>query len=111
MNIEYITEQLQPFLLRNISVKCNNKILKSGKLKLFNIKQFFIKLHLENAKKEIKVFEIPYPFKVNAADNNLTFNYHLSSLYGAGDFTHMKIKMLKSDTTSKMYNNIVNITG
>lgn len=109
MNIEYITSLLQPLLLRHITIKCNNKILKSGKLKLFNFKQFFIKLHIENAKKEVRVFEVPYPFKVKSVDNILTLNYQLSALYGASTYTHMKIKMLKSDTTSKLYNNVVTI--
>lgn len=111
MNIDYITALLQPLLLRNVTLKCNNKVLKSGKLKLFNFKQFFIKLHLENAKKEVRVFEIPYPFKINSNDGNVTLNYHLSSIYGASDHTFMKIKMLKADTTSKLYNNIVTISS
>ena len=110
MNIDYITTLLQPLLLRNITIKCNNKTLKSGKLKLFNFKQFFVKLHLENVKKEVRVFEIPYPYTIKSDNNILTLNYHISSLYGASNYTFMKIKMLKSDTTSKMYNNVVTIT-
>ena len=47
VSLEKVTDCLKPFLLRDIVVKTDKKILKRGKLKIFQIKQYHINLTLE----------------------------------------------------------------
>ena len=77
-NKDSIEKQINNFLLKHITFKLNNKVVKKGKLKIFTIKQFFIKFNLE-INNEIKVYEIPYPYKIHTSDNALDFEYTLSS--------------------------------
>ena len=47
INLERVNQSLKPFLLQNIVIKTDKKIIKKGKLKLFKIKQYNIALSLE----------------------------------------------------------------
>ena len=49
MNIclEKITDALKPFLLRDVIIKTDKKVLKKGLLKIFQIKQYYINFTLE----------------------------------------------------------------
>ena len=47
ISLEKITEFLKPFLLKNIIIKTDKKVLKRGRLKIFQVKQYYINLTLE----------------------------------------------------------------
>jgi hypothetical protein len=109
MSIENYNKVLQKFLLQKVIFKCDNKILKTGKIKLFNTKQYFIRFNIENDKGEIKQLELPYPFAIHDNGDTCTLNYHLSS------FTHKNIDVIKrinntnSEDSMRMYNRLVQI--
>lgn len=110
--IDEYTKTLQNYLQSRITIKCNNKILKSGKLTLFNIKQYFIRFYIETDKKTQKIIELPYPFKLEYTDASLcTLNYKLTSLCNNHTQTVGMLKTINKNTSHKIYDSVVTITA
>ena len=110
MDLDFYNKILQHFLQSHITIKCNNKIIKSGKLTLFTTKQYFIRFYIENEKKHIKMLELPYPFTIEYDKNKIcTFNYKLSSLCNNHSPMINKLNRFKPAQANKMYDNIVSI--
>ena len=104
VNLEKVTDFLKPFLLRDIIVKTDKKILKRGKLKIFQIKQYHINLTLEY-NGAIKSYEIPYPFRIDRQGHGAILNYQLSTFIPKNQFS--KVKFLDNSSKSKLYDNLV----
>ena len=110
MNIELYSKILQSFLQSKVTIKCNNKVLKTGKLTLFIIKQYFIRFYIETDKKTSKILELPYPFLIETSDNNIcTLNYKLTSLCNNHKSTVNTLRAVNKNTASKEYDNVVSI--
>ena len=106
-NKDAIEKKINNFLLKPITFKLNNKVMKKGKLKIFTIKQFFIKFNLD-INNEIKVFEVPYPYKLHEKDNMLVFEYTLSSFCNSDNSElYYKLKTTNKKTCNKMYDNFL----
>tara|TARA_A100001391_G_C4849064_1_gene219186 strand:+ start:181 stop:531 length:351 start_codon:yes stop_codon:yes gene_type:complete len=105
-SLEKVTNFLKPFLLQDIIIKTDKKILKRGKLKIFQIKQYYINFTLEY-KDSIKSYEIPYPYKMDWDEEMAILNYHLSSFVPIKQMN--RVKFLDSSSKSKLYNNLVYI--
>ena len=104
ISLEKVTDFLKPFLLRDVVIKTDKKILKRGKLKIFQVKQYYINLTLDY-NGAIKAYEIPYPFDTKIGKDGVILNYQLSSFIPK---SHMnKVKFLDSSSKSKLYNNLV----
>tara|TARA_R100001086_G_scaffold228381_1_gene147837 strand:+ start:287 stop:637 length:351 start_codon:yes stop_codon:yes gene_type:complete len=106
VSLEKVTDFLKPFLLQNIIIKTDKKVLKRGKLKIFQIKQYYINFTLEY-KNSIKSYEIPYPYKLDWDETTAILNYHLSSFIPVRQLT--RAKFLDSSSKSKLYDNLVYI--
>jgi len=107
ISLEKVTDFLKPFLLQDIIIRTDKKVLKRGKLKIFQIKQYYINMTLE-FNDSIKSYEIPYPFKMHHGDDGTgVLNYHLSSFIPKNQIN--KVKFLDSSSKSKLYNNLVYI--
>ena len=106
ISLEKVTNFLKPFLLQDIIIKTDKKILKRGKLKIFQIKQYYINFTLEY-KDSIKSYEIPYPYKMDWDEEMAILNYHLSSFIPIKQMN--RVKFLDSSSKSKLYNNLVYI--
>lgn len=110
MNLELYSKILQNLLQSKIQIKCENKILKTGKLTLFNIKQYFIRFHIENEKKINKVYELPYPFFININENGTyTLNYKLTAICNNHNSTVNALKSLKQSNSHRIYDNEITI--
>ena len=109
MNLRLYDKALQRFLQSDITIKCDKKVLKAGRLKLFNIKQYFIKFYIETDKKELKTLELPYPFDIRFTSSGCTLNYHLSTLCNKHQPTIDILKAQKTDSSFRMYDNIISI--
>ena len=110
MNLDLYNKVLQQLLQAHITLKCDKKVLRSGVLKLFNIKQYFIKLYIETDKKELKILELPYPYSISLGDSGCTLNYHLSTLCHNHQPTMDILRAQKLGTPYRMYDNIISIT-
>ena len=110
MNMESYTRMLQDYLQSRVIIKSNNKILKTGKLTLFNVKQYFIRFYIETDKKTTKVLELPYPFLMGKNDAGwCTLNYKISSLCNNHKPTVNTLRTVCKSTSSKIYDNVINI--
>jgi len=106
-NKDSIEKKINNFLLKPVTFKLNNKVIKKGKLKIFTIKQFFIKFNLD-IDNEIKVFEVPYPYKIHETNNSLVFEYTLSSFCNSNSSElYYKLKTTDKKTSNKMYDNFL----
>ena len=105
-NLERVTNILKPYLLQDIIIKTDKKIIKKGRLQIFQAKQYFINLSLE-INGNIKILEIPYPYKVETLDDRVIFNYHLSSFipYGMREDT----SKLNNSNKKNIYDNLIYI--
>jgi len=65
MKLDQYSDCFKYLLLRDVIIKINNKVIRSGKIKNFAIKQFYIKLFIENQKGHIRLLELPYPFSIS----------------------------------------------
>tara|TARA_R110000824_G_scaffold24798_2_gene86892 strand:+ start:10166 stop:10516 length:351 start_codon:yes stop_codon:yes gene_type:complete len=106
ISLEKVTNFLKPFLLQNIVIKTDKKILKRGKLKIFQVKQYYINFTLEY-KDSIKSYEIPYPYKTDWDKEMAILNYHLSSFIPKKQIN--RVKFLDNSSQSKLYDNLVYI--
>jgi hypothetical protein len=109
MNIELYTKILQSYLQSKVIIKCNNKVLKTGKLTLFNVKQYFIRFYIETDKKTNKVLELPYPFLMESDNGICTLNYKLTSLCNNHFNTVATLKGVNKSSSNKIYDNVVSI--
>ena len=105
--LEVAAENFKPFLLKNIVIRTDKKIIRKGILRIFQLKQYFIRLHLDFEGKQ-KQYEIPYPFTTNLTKDKLTLNYHLSTVM-KDESVIMQTKFLDTSNKSKIYNNLLYI--
>lgn len=106
MSIDSYTKILQQYLQSKVIIKCNNKVIKTGKLTLFNVKQYFIRFYIESQ----KVLELPYPFLIeDHGENGCTLNYHLTSLCNNHTNTVNLLKGINRGSANKIYDNVINI--
>ena len=108
MKIETYSEFFKNLLLHDVIIKCNNKIIKTGKIKNFDIKQFYIKLYIENTKGKVKLLELPYPFDIKQTKHKTSLNYHIATFCGNNNEMFYRIKLLQKNV-SKLYDNTVEI--
>ena len=106
VSLEKVTDFLKPFLLQDIIIRTDKKVLKRGKLKIFQVKQYYINLTLE-FNNSIKSYEIPYPYKMHHDNEKGVLNYHLSSFIPKTQMT--MVKFLDSSSKSKLYDSLVYI--
>lgn len=109
MNFDVYTKILQNYLQSRVIIKCENKVLKTGKIKLFNVKQYFIKFYIETDKHEVKVLELPYPYRIDNNAKVCSLNYHLTALCNNYKPIVSMLHNQQPDNALRMYNNIVNI--
>jgi len=105
--LEQVAEKFKPFLLKEIVIKTDKKILRKGTLRIFQLKQYFIKLFIEVGDKT-RQYEIPYPFDIHESKDMLTLNYHLSTIMKDEEVI-LQTKLLDVTGKSKIYNNLVYI--
>ena len=105
--LEIAAENLKPFLLKDITIRTDKKVLRKGTLRIFQLKQYFIRLFIEVGDKT-KQYEIPYPFTTHVEEDRLTLNYHLSTVM-KDESVILQTKFLDTSNKSKLYNSLVYI--
>jgi hypothetical protein len=99
---------LKDIILKNVEFKIDNKVIKKGKIKVFNTKQFFIRFKLEMEHKVVE-YDLPYPFKVSKISNGYIFDYCLSAFCPRTDELYWKMLALNKDDASKLHNNYLRV--
>jgi hypothetical protein len=104
-----IEDQLKELMLQNVSFILDGKVIKQGKIKIFNTKQNFIKFKIEHDD-EVKEWELTYPFKVTPMDNGFLFDYSLSAFCPRTETAYWKMKLADKSQASKLYDNYLYVT-
>jgi hypothetical protein len=99
-----IEDYFKYFLQRDIVISVDSKIIKEGKLILFNQKDYYLNFNLKNNNQEQKKFEIPYPFSVKFEHNYLTLSYELNSISKSDPELFYKLVSLNKKSNSRYYN-------
>lgn len=102
--MDNVETKLKNLILKNIEFKIDDKTIRRGKLKLFNTKQFFIKLKLSQNESD-RQYEIPYPYAILNVDNGYIFDYTLSAMAPPTEEIYYKMKLLNKENASKLHDN------
>ena len=100
-----------PFFQKNIAITLDNKILRQGKLLLFNIKDLYIYFTLL-CSNGTKIFELPYPFDTymeNVSSNVLILDYKIKTFTKSLPVITEKVVCFKAQKTMKYYDSKIKI--
>lgn len=100
---------LKEFLQQNIKLQVNEKVLKEGKLVLFNIKDFYIIFTFKTPNNELKKYEMPLPYESRVEDNIGHLDFRFEKITKKASPLFYKIKCLNTTKKSKFYDSIVYI--
>jgi len=108
MTAEALERSINKHLQKEISFLLNHKTLKTGKLILFCIKDFYLvfTLSVGNSK---KIFELPYPFSYKVTPHKIILDYTLKTFtHNVPEIINLS-KLLVHKKPNKLYNNITEI--
>lgn len=100
-SLEQFSNYIKPYLLQTVAICTDRKIIRRGKLRIFQIKQHYAKLTLEDEVRT-RIYEIPYPFEITKSGNKTVLCYKLNKLLNFGDLD-LQAKFLDSSKKSKIY--------
>lgn len=104
-----LTDALSNILQKDIVIRCNNKILRQGTLLLLHPKDFYITFTIK-IKGLTKTYELPYPFSIQIEDNQLLFDYRVSTLSHNHGILSPKITQIKGKSNAnKLLDQVVSI--
>ena len=86
VSLENFSDHLKPYLLQDVAICTDRKIIRKGKLRIFQIKQHYAKLTLEDEIRT-RIYEIPYPFEITTMGSKTILCYKLSKLLNFGDLS------------------------
>lgn len=109
MIVEKLEKSINNFLQQTITFSVNGRSLKTGKLILFCIKDFYLvfTLQVQNSKKH---FEIPYPFRYTMTDEKIVLDYTLRQLCQNNTNIETNAKLLSTRKPSKYFNTCAEIS-
>ena len=108
--IQEATENcLKNFLQSTVRLQINDKVLREGRLILFNVKDFYIIFTFRTAANILKKYEIPLPFysSVKRGVGHLDYRFEKAAKKRSPLF--YKIKCLNTTKKSKFYDSVIHI--
>jgi len=104
-SVDNIEEYLKPLLLTNLNFVIEGKKIKSGKLLLFSIHDFFCTFtFFDSIKNKKTIYEIPYPFNIEKNGQNVIFDYTIDSLSKQQTIIHEILNNQTIKKPSKLFN-------
>ena len=106
-SIEEIEQLVKPFHLTKATFSIDGKVIKSGRLLLFCIKDFFCVFTLVGIEKSDKkvIYELPYPFSIRSiSEDELEFDYTVDSYCLSSERIKEHVNKVKMLKTSKFFN-------
>jgi len=77
MNPVVLQNHLNTILQKNVCFTMNDKVLREGKLMIYNVKDFYITFTLITKKDQQKIYEIPVPFYTYADESSIVLDYSI----------------------------------
>ena len=108
---DQLDETLKSMLQKNITVNINSKAIREGVLILYNVKDYYITLNIRTKKDQLKTYEIPVPFNIDANEERVIFDYHIEDVIQHDPRRRYLINSLYSNINkkSKLFDNILTI--
>ena len=106
-----LQKSMEGLLQRDIKLVVNDKVLREGKLILYNIKDYHIECIFITKKNQQKVYEIPVPFGITVKPSCVIFDYS-TKLISKGNLDNVMIVRMLALTIkkkSKLYDNVLTI--
>ena len=103
-----IEKAVNKYLQQKIHFFVNGKLLKTGKLILFCIKDFYLVFTI-NIHHHRKTFEIPYPFDFAEMENKVVFNYDVKKLHHGMVRIEQHARLLAPKKNNKFYDSHAHI--
>lgn len=105
-----IIASVNKHLQKNIDFIIDNKTIKTGKILLFSVKDFFCSfLLLNETKKKRFLYEIPYPFEFYENENEIVFDYTLTSFTKNNPTIKDDLLKFRNKKPSKLFNKKVRL--
>lgn len=105
--MNHLTRYLQDFLLQPAEFIINDRVVRRGKITLFNFKQYFIKFTIVTESGDVKTYDVLYPFEIHKEGPTCVFNYHLSCFTQSDHETFFRIKTLNKEKCLPTYDGIM----
>jgi len=103
MKAEQLEKAINSLLQQRVNFTINNKIIKSGKLILFCIKDFYLVFTI-GVNHSKKMFEIPYPYFFDQYTNKIILNYATSIFHHGSEEIKFNAKQLMPKKPGKFFN-------
>jgi len=105
MTHELVENTLKHILLRDIKITSRKRVLGTGTVLLYELKDFNIKLHFTNNKK----VEILYPFAISRKDKTIFFDYSLNHIHQEDIVQKVRTKNMVKNPRNKYYDLLLSI--
>jgi len=105
MTHELVENTLKSLLLRDVKITSRKRILGTGRILLYELKDFNIKLHFTNNKK----VEILYPFAISRQQKTIFFDYTLNHIHQDDIIQKVRTKNMVKNSRNKYYDLLVSI--
>ena len=100
---------LKNFLQQNIKIQVKEKVLKQGRLILFNVKDFYIIFTFRMPSNDLKKYEMPLPFTSSVKNGEGVLDYRLDKIAKKDTPLYYTIKCLNTTKKSKFYDSVIYI--
>ena len=106
MSPKQLESELKFFLQRDVKFRADTKILKKGRLILFNVIEYYVVFTIETAfSNKRQTYEIPFPFAfAKTGPNTLVLDYRLQHIYNNNLEIKRILEKLGKETKSKYFN-------
>lgn len=105
MTHELVENTLKDLLLREVKIMSRKRVLGLGRILLYELKDFNIKLHFTNNKK----VEILYPFSIVKKQKITFFDYSLDHIHQGDIVQKVRTKNMIKNPRNKYYDLLLSI--
>lgn len=105
---DLVERKMSNLLQRDIKFILNSKVIRTGKLLIFNVKDFYACFTLSYGSDK-KIYELPFPFAINIHNDGVEFDYTLDTLSGGNTALLYRLKVLTKVKKNKLFNNKLKI--
>tara|TARA_R100000315_G_C5190014_1_gene110741 strand:+ start:266 stop:592 length:327 start_codon:yes stop_codon:yes gene_type:complete len=105
MTYDLVETTLKSLLLTEVKIMSKKRVLGTGTILLYEIKDFNIKFIFTNNKK----VEIVYPFNIVKEKNIVYFDYRLNHIHEDDIVQQAKVKRMIKNTRNKYYDLLLSI--
>ena len=95
-------------LYRNLRFVCNGKVLKEGKLILFNFGDFYYSFTLDVSGVK-KQFKLPMAYSITNCTSAIHLDYTTKTLCHGIDDLEFSCRMIKPKSKNSLYDNVVDV--